>query len=355
MALRLALVLIVLLASGCGGGGASAPAGSPAASTPLIRFAAVYEDDPAIGAGAKLTIRPIDGSTSIGSNPVARVEISTNNEPPQVLTAPNGSGGNEYVFALPDYDPNTGVVRNCREYPFKVTVTDSTGFALTKFDEFCPIWRSWSTGAFSDRGDRSVTLRVQSAQATKVAFRRYGVGYGDSYALRAVGFEQPLQAQAGDTVRLNAVIDPSAPVGSTATARIDGDDGSLAEGHLVAGEGAGSASSVFLLCCRTPQAAGATTTMILGVELSYDAPEHPIWEVHYQVVDGSGAVLRSEDMTGSGQREWPVEIASGQWIQMQAASLTPQVAVVASAGMRPAATTTPLASATGNSVKLRIY
>lgn len=355
MAFRLALMWLAVFAAGCGGGGNPGADDSPVAAAPLIRFAAVYEGKPASGASARLTIRPTEESSSIGSNPIARVEVSTNNEPPQVLTAANGSSGNEYVFTVPDYDSNSGFLRVCREYPFKVTVTDSSGFALTKFDLFCPDWQYWSTGAFSDRGDRKVTLRVHSAQAARIEFRRYGPAYGDASMLRADRFEQALAAQAGDSVWLNAGIDPSAPAGTTATVRIDADEGSFVQADPVANGQAGGSAVLFMLCCRSRQPAGATSSIILGVAASYDAPEPPIWEAHYQVVDASGAVLRREDVTGSGVREWTVEIGAGQWIEMQAASRTPQATVDASAKLRPVpGETTTLARANGPAVRLRI-
>lgn len=134
---RLALSLsMLLLLQSCGGGGS-------AAADPQLRFIVDYLPTATpIAPAGNILVSPFPGDLTIGTQAVAKVELSVGGYPPQVLTAPNSETKDtlqmRWVFALPAGFASGSAPCGLGAYATQVTATDVTGFSLSKSFELCP-------------------------------------------------------------------------------------------------------------------------------------------------------------------------------------------------------------------------
>jgi hypothetical protein len=256
-AMRTAGLLSLLALAGCGGSGApEQPA--PPSSPPLIRFEAAYNVATPASAGGSIEIRPIAGSTGIGSNPIARVELSTNGETPVILTAPNSAdtaGRPAYRFTVPFIPSETSRIGCITQIPFRVTVTDETGFSFTKRDTFCPA-QSQTADAFSDYGNKTVTFVASATAPAHVSVARFGAGVNRDYRDRSASdgvtaYALGVRAVEGDRATISAGYPAgSVPDGTTVTARVEGEGGSFAESVVATNPHNWFTADATLVCCQ---------------------------------------------------------------------------------------------------------
>lgn len=329
------LVAAATLISSCGGGGGGSPAPvtpEPPASGPLIRFEAVYETPlAATSTGRSMTVRPVADSPTISTNPVAKVELSTNNEPPVVLTAANGTdskGRPQYVFTVPAY-AWVWQFRMCGpDLPFRITVTDTTGFSFTKNAGFCP-GQAFTVGGFSDYGDRTVRYAVTASQPTNADLIHDGAGgYTDRFVLSdATVFSQALKAREGDGMRAYVGNLGSVPDGITLTARIEAEGGAFSDSVIVTNSLNYSRTEASLICCR-PGGTAADATAAMTVRLLFDGirygvvtdPRPPVeFDFRYRVTDpATGSVVIEESGTASDYRAYTLDVKIGHQVTLEA-------------------------------------
>ena len=332
-----ALVLCFALA-GCGGGG-----GGSVEALPAIRFIGTY--DFACGNCSpprenSLSIAPVAGATALGSRDIARVELSVDHGPAQVLTSPNSknpAGQATYVFFFPR---TTSLVSNLARVctppiALEITVTDVGGFAFKKYFNACT---AGEFGAFSDYGDRTVTYRAATTGPVRASFMRAGAGgYLDagSSAAGATGNVWTLKARDGDTLVAGSIYDASIPDGAVTTVSIEAEGGAFASSTVASSPVAGgSPFDAFLVCCglgaaaQSPSPAGTRTVSFTVVPVQYGVDVTKAlqkFNVYYRVYDpGSATVIAEFQGPGNGYTTWSFQVNAGYELKLEAG---PQSAV----------------------------
>lgn len=327
---NLITLMLVLLVSACGGGGGGGGDGGGNSSALTLRFLGVYTTQ----ATRTLSIRPLDGAATIGSNALARVDVLVNDESTLSLAAPSrvdATGRDEYVFDIPAVAGEAG--RLCSaNLPLRVTVTDVTGFSLSKYATVCPT-ASASFVAFSDYGDRDVRITASSSApmyAVAARFQEAG-GYRDDVIRKSVtSLDTVLQSNERDTLTArigNFSVDPfpppAVPVGSTMTTRIDAGGGAFAQASGIV-DVAGQSVDVALACCRAAGDGAAKQVRILisGVRRATPASFAYTWRVTDPT---TGAVVSQDSGTRDGatlaRLEQVLDVRSGQKVDVTATSL----------------------------------
>lgn len=322
----------------CGGGGSSGPAPveqpptTPAAPvSSVIRFEGFYQP----GTTDTLAIRPLAGSQTIGTQPIARVEVSTSYDPPQVLAAANSTdaqGRPQFLFTLPSYLSDFQF-RSCMTWvPLRITVTDTTGFAFAKNTIYCPA-QAVSFGAFSDYGDRSPRYTGTAAQPANATLTRTDyAGYSDTVVLRDItSLNERLPAREGDTLQLSIGYPAaSTPDGITSTARIEGDGGAFAESTNATNRLNFFTAEATLACCRiavTPENAAAIRQVRIifdGRMYNVSNPPPVEFDYHYRVTDSTnGAVVAERSGTATNYTSFLLEMRTGYQVALDA---TPRAA-----------------------------
>ena len=330
-----ALALCFALAS-CGGGGGSVE------SVPVIRFVGTYDfacSNCSPPREARLSLAPVAGATTLGSRDIAKVELSVEHGPAQVLTAPNSknsAGQATYVFFFPRTTPLVpNLARVCTPpIALEITVTDVGGFAFKKYFNAC---NAGEFGAFSDYGDRTVTYRAVTTAPTRASFTRGGAGgYLDagSSAAGATTSTWTLKARDADTLGAGSIFDASTPDGAVTTVSIEGEGGALASSTL-ATKTTRSTGDAFLVCCgfgaaaQSPPSSASTRTVsfvIDPVQYGVDVTKAlQKFNVYYRVYDpGSGTVIAEFQGAGDGYTVWSFPVKAGYELKLEA---SPQSAV----------------------------
>ena len=324
---NLITLMLVLLLAACGGGGGGGQGNS---SAPTLRFEGVYTAGPT----RTLTIRPVDGAATIGSNALARVDVLVNDQSTLSLAASSrvdATGRDEYVFDIPPVAGEAG--RLCSaNLPLRVTVTDVTGLSFSKYATVCPTG-SFTFSAFSDYGDRDVRITASSSAAMYAVAARYQeVGdYRDNVVRKsATSLDVVLHSNERDslTARIgNFTVDPVAPppvpVGSTMTTRVDAGGGAFAEASGIV-DVAGRFVDVALACCHAAGDGSAKQVRILidGLRSATPASFAYTWRVTDPT---TGAVVSQDSGTQAGatlaKLERVLDVRSGQQVDVTATSL----------------------------------
>ena len=332
-----ALVLCFALA-GCGGGGGSVE------TLPAIRFIGTY--DFACGNCSpprenSLAIAPVTGATALGSRDIARVELSVEHGPAQVLTAPNSknsAGQATYVFFFPRTTPLvvSAFTHFCTPpIALEITVTDVGGFAFKKYFNAC---NAGEFGAFSDYGDRTVVYRAVTTGPVRASFMRAGAGgYVDAggSAAGATGSVWTLKARDADALSAGSIYDASIPDGAVTTVSIEAEGGAFASSTVASSPVAGgSPFDAFLVCCgfgaasQSPSPTGTQTVSFSIVPAQYgvDVTKALLkFNVYYRVYDpGSGTVIAEFQGPGDGYTTWSFQVKAGYELKLEA---SPQSAV----------------------------
>jgi hypothetical protein len=318
------LALVLLLAA-CGGG-----SGQANSSATTLRFEGVYT----VGATRTLTIRPVNGAATIGSNALARVDVLINDQSTLSLAASNqvdATGRDEYVFNIPPVAGEAG--RLCMaNLPLRVTVTDVTGFSFSKYATVCPT-ESRTFSAFSDYGDRDVRITASSsAPMYAVAARYQEVGnYVDDVLRKSVtSLDAVLRSNERDSLTarigvfsVDPVAPPPVPVGSTMTTRIDAGGGAFAEASGIF-DVARQTADVALACCHAAGDGSVKQVRILitGVRATTPASFAYTWRVTDPT---TGAVVSQDSGTQTdatlAKLEQVLDVRSGHQVDVTATSL----------------------------------
>ena len=327
-----ALALCFALAS-CGDGGGSVE------SVPVIKFVGTY--DFACGNCSpprenSLTIAPVTGATGLGSRDIARVELSVEHGPVQVLTSPNSknaTGQATYVFFFPRTSPIVpNLARVCTPpIALEITVTDVAGFAFKKYYNAC---NAGEFGAFSDYGDRTVTYRAVTTAPMRASFARLGAGGyldGGSNAAGVTASTWTLKARDGDALGAGWIYDASIADGAVTTVSIEGEGGALASSAVAKG----STADTFLVCCgfgaaaQSPPSSASTRTVsfvVNPVQYGVDVTKAlRKFNVYYRIYDpGTGTVVAEFQGAGDGYTVWSFPVKAGYEMKLEA---SPQSAV----------------------------
>lgn len=327
-AICFAFIAALLTACGGGGGGADTPAAPAPAPPAAIRFQGVYQP-----LGRTLTIGPVAGDAAIATNPVARVEVETNNDTTVALAAANSAdaqGRPQYVLTLPDYPAQ--MFRTCSPFlPLRVTVTDTAGLVLTKHVIYCPA-QEQSFGGFSDYGTRSVRFVATASAPTLMEVARFGAGrYWDILHTPAVTvLDQAFAAREGDRAQADPNFNGAAPQGTTMTLRIEGSGGAFAESASLIAPGVFRPLTE-LACCRVePSADNAAPKRIrlsIAAVNSTGAVPSPegAFSFSYRLSDPvTGAAIIQESGNAIGQSTFFVDARIGQQLAVEAAPTDPQ-------------------------------
>lgn len=329
-----ALALCFALAS-CGGGGGSVE------SVPVVRFVGSYDfacSNCSPPREARLSLAPVAGATTLGSRDIAKVELSVEHGPAQVLTAPNSknsAGQATYVFFFPRTTPLVpNLARVCTPpIALEITVTDVGGFAFKKYFNAC---NAGEFGAFSDYGDRTVTFRAVTTAPRRASFTRFGAGGyldGGSNAAGVTGSTWTLKARDGDALSAGWIYDASIADGAVTTVSIEGEGGALAS-STIATNSVGSIGDAFLVCCgfgaaaQSPPPTGTRTVSfsVLPVQYGVDVTKAlQKFNVYYRVYDpGSDTVIAEFQGAGDGYTTWSFPVKAGYELKLEA---SPQSAV----------------------------
>ena len=331
-----ALALCFALA-GCGGGGGSVE------SVPVIRFVGNYDfgcSNCSPPFENRLTIAPVSGAATIGSRDIARVELSANHGPVQVLTSPNSknaAGQATFVFFVPRTSPIVpNLARICTPpIALEITVTDVGGFAFKRYFDACS---TAEFGAFSDYGDRTVTFRATTTGAVRATFIRGGAGgYVDagSSAAGATSGVWALKARDADSLGAGSIYDAGIADGAVTAVSIEADGGALASSTITSSAIAGGSSfDAFLVCCgfgagaQSPPTGDTRTVsfIVSPVQYGVDVTKAVLkFNVYYRVYDpGSGTVIAEFQGTGDGYSTWSFQVRPGYELRLEAG---PQSAV----------------------------
>jgi len=316
---RLLFGFMVLALAGCGGGGGS-PGSMPVTSAPAaIRFVGNYDGQ------QNLTIAPLAGATSLGSAPIAKVELNLDQgRSVQVLTAPNGtiaSGQATYVF--PVTAGSGQFIFHCGVTVFfQVTVTDVNGFSYTKYTSGCS-GINFVFGAFSDYGDRDVVLQAGGSPAT-TTFNHYGAGgYADVGKSPEASPSWTLRVQPGDSLSIFSQFAATAPVGSTLTASITTGADSAVSFASSNGDNFTTAQAA-LQCCAVTVAPAGSHTVTFTASVSRDVvvgsgPGPIAFDVHYRIFDPllNRVVTESSAAVQDGN-SWTFNVPDGQQLTLDA-------------------------------------
>jgi hypothetical protein len=315
------------------GGGASKPVETSAVETgPVIRFIGTFELACTGCSPARdniLTIGPNTGATTLGSRDIAKIELSVDQGPVQTLTAPNvttASGQPNWVFRFPQTTPIvTDLSHICSpQLSMEITVTDVGGFAFKKYFSSCR--SSEVFNAFSDYGDKTVTINASSSAPTRASFRRSGSGgYVDAgtKSISATTTTWSLKARGADAVSAGGLFDNSLADGSVVSVSMEDGDGSLASSSVV--KNTGPVAEAFLLCCgvgtSTAPSAGPRTISFAVAPAKYNVPVSlpDRFNVYYRVFDPTTNTVVSEFRgTGAGYTAWPVQVVAGYELRLEA-------------------------------------
>lgn len=353
---RIACLAVVALVASCGGGGGASappvdtstvtptPAPSPIPtstptpiSAPWIRFEGDYEPTTMSG-GPSVAVRTLVGSTTIAANAVAKVELQTNGETPQILGSPNATdshGSPQYLFAVTNYPVQT-YFHNClTTIPLRIVVTDTTGFSFTKNTTFCPSQPN-AFGGFSDYGDRNTAYALRAAQPASAGVRRIGgAGYSDAILTAGVtSFNQALPALEGDALAAYMNYPRSTPDGVTAMARVDAEGGAFAESAIATNALNFYSADAGLVCCRLkPTADNVTSTQkvrltFIGTMYNVGNPPPAPYDFSYRVTDpASGAVVYQRSGSATGYTSDLLDMKIGYQIDMSASVTLPDTTI----------------------------
>lgn len=317
-------VLILMLTAllwACGGGS------SPATEVPVpwVRYQAAWTGNQALfvgtGPAATLSVAPLPGYASIGSNAVARVEVQIAQAAPVALTAPNSTdaqGRPQYLFDFGQLrGPGIPTLDCSPDFQIRITVVDVTGFSFVKHMTTCRAG-VLQFGAFSDYGTTAATFSI-SAPWGLDAFITHRSPAGDVldslYVSPPPAFSTTLRAGEGDMMDIRTIF----PRGGTpATARIEG-GGTFAESVSGDSPPPPEAPFVLLQCCgtRSPVGDGAEAALRLnGVPARADAT----YTYTLRITNpATGAVLLNKSDTASATALIPVAVSPGDVVEVEAA------------------------------------
>lgn len=360
--------LVLLLIAACGGGGEKAAVVASPDSAPTIRFEGVYD----AGATRTLTIRPAAGAATIGSNPLARIDLRVNDQLTLSLAAPNGTRapGAEYVFEIPPLFPGESNPNACTsDFPLRITAVDATGFSFTKWVTICQA-RSQTFSAFSDYGTQEVRITASTSAPMNLSAQRQqdGGNYRDDVVRRlATSFDAVLRSSERDLLRASIgrfVVDsagvPVVPDGSTMTMRVDASGGAFAEAaSIVASDpgGYGQSADAFLACCHAVGDGSPRQVRIIITGTSSGSPA--TFSTSWRIIDPvTGMVVAQASATRVGvpsdpfgatlaRLEQVLDLRSGQQVEVTATTDDKQTRVDTSV-LAGATTGLLLGSAGGN-------
>lgn len=332
------LVLALVLAA-CGGGGGPGDSSAPPAA-PAIRFEAAYELDTT----PKLLIRPVVGSSSIGTNAIARVDVLVNDRVALSVPGSSNDDSGQYVFDIPIDQTVAQGGRICTaDLPLRITVADVTGFTFTKYIAVCPSGPGTFT-AFSDYGEHDVRITASSsAPMNASAYRIQEVGdYADNILRKLVtSVDTVLRSSEHDSLNVRIgpfTVDnlgaPVVPDGSTATARIDAGGGAFAEAASISAADVPAFAQASLACCHAPADGSAKQVRII---ITGDRSGSPAtFAATWRIIDpATGTVLSQESANRVGvpsssvgdtlaKLEQVLDVRSGQQVDVTAATDDPR-------------------------------
>jgi hypothetical protein len=374
-----AAMLLALVA--CGGGSAGAPPASVAPSG-VIRYEVSYAPDGTLPGSTVqahyLTVRPLSGSTTMGTRATSSVQVTVGQETPRTLTAPtyvDAQGRPNYVFTIdPSYAYTTHAGLCPANLPLSITVTDTAGLSFTSQELVCP-GQSQTVDALSDYGDQVATFTAWGPPGVTQA--RFSRG-APPPMLDATASTPPdgsvtwtLKVASGDQLASYVSMTQDAPDGAAATARVELEGGAYAQ--AIAGKadpGYTDLEGAVLLCCGgAPDASAPTQTVSFAVEpqlIAYSTSTTVPVSVQYRIVDGVTGQTRVDssatlDLANQVDTAWTFQVRQGDRMFLQASSPTPSTRLwgsieIASTGSNlprifgQAATTVPGMPATVNVV-----
>lgn len=367
----LALLAALLLCSCGGGGGGGTELPAPTSAGPLIRYQGSYLDQfdstRTPSRANTLTLRAVPGETSISANPVARVEVRNGSTGPFVLTAPNSTdatGRPQYLFDFGQNGPGCVVIGTstrggplCAPRQITITVTDTTGFAFTKYFVPCS-QQQCDFGAFFDYGTTAVQFSMtSSAPTTGVASRTSRSGYEDTLLFTEQTFSATLPAADGNGLRLGSTLGPP-PDGTRVRTRIDAGGGAFAESTIVA-QANRAWPDVFLECCG-PRPAGMEVVDIVLSTSGFLPVTRPTdtYTYSFRITDpATGTVVGSQSDTIYGQARFPLRVRRGHVIEMEVTPNVPELVASATTvlGSVGSVATQAQSNEPGTPARLKVY
>lgn len=329
----------------CGGGGgsgdssaASSPSPAPVAAGPWIRYQAVWTGNTYSLTGtappATLSIAPVAGASTIGSNAIARVEVllgyvALGAVTPVVLSGPNSTdaqGRPRYLFNFGQLTGPGIPTIDCGELPIRITVVDVTGFSFDKYMMPCRAG-TLEFGAYSDYGTTPATISFSTPTAYgAVVTRRSAAGdVIDRLYEGGTTFTIPLVAADGDRMDVGTHFPPGTP---PATARIDAGGGTFAESVTGANAMPPQAPFVLLQCCGPRPPGGGNVDAVLrlnGLPIVTVGPSGIVttgaaattYTYALRVTDPStGVAVLSSSNTAVGSVTIPVSVARGNVVEV---------------------------------------
>lgn len=348
-------VALCIALSACGGGGSSAsapvvtPPPVPVAS--IIKFVASFEpacDTCSPARQASLQIAPVAGAGTLGNKEIAKVELSVNQGPPQVLTAPTaGQATYAFSFPAPTYKPDGSRICNAT-VGLEITVTDATGFSFKKYAKPC---LAEVFDAFSDYGAKTVTYKATATTPTAITFvlqnnLPYLNGrYFDSKTIVDTNTTLPLKANDNDGLSASGS-DVSKTEGNVVSVSIEAEGGALVGSSAITTKTFQPGASATLVCCgrgtNTPSPSPTETRTIwfvTNLRSPSDVGSTP-FNVYYRVVDpGTGSVVSEFRGVRTGYfNAWPVVVKAGYELTMEASpqDTNTEVTLYVSTGTDPA-------------------
>lgn len=361
---RLFTALSAMLLISCGGGSGTVTSVPAADLAPVIKYVGTFEPNaPATGTGS-LTIEPIVGNSKIGTREIAKVELSVNQGPPQVLissNATNVTGQPAYAFSFVRQGISTSALGHvCSpEVDLEITATDVGGYAFKKYYKSCHLD---VFGAFSDYGEKTVTYRVTGTAPTQITFYRYGRGgYTDS-GVKSLGpsADISLKATDSDELRMIQSYEQTLNNDDVVTVSIEDVGGALAT-STVSKPPAGA--SALLVCCGAgPVIPVDTHTVKFEVYTSrpgvVGSPEQ--FNFYYKVSDpSSGTVVSELSGSGAGFISTPIAVKAGYELRLEAGPVREgtyaNVSIVGDSTVSPNSLGEALSNRPGIPAKLKVY
>lgn len=319
------ILLLTVLLSACGGGSPSPSSPATEVPGPWVRYQATWTGNEALFVGtgppATLSVGPLPGYASIGSNAVARVEVQIAQAAPVALTTPNSTdaqGRPQYLF---DFGQLRGAgipTLGCSpDFQIRITVVDVTGFSYVKHMTTCRAG-VLQFGAFSDYGTTAAAFSL-SAPWGLAAFITHRSPAGEVldslYVPLPPAFSTTLPADEGDMMDIRATFSPG---GTPATARIEGGGGTFAESVSGGAPPPPEAPFVLLQCCGTRSPAGDGAEVVLrlnGVPARADAT----YTYTLRITDpATGAIVLNKSGTASATASIPVQVSRGDLVEVDA-------------------------------------
>lgn len=355
--------MLAVLLGACGGG--SSPPPSPAAEVagPWVRYQATWTGNHALFAGtappATLSVGPLPGDASIGSNAVARVEVQIAQAAPVALTAPNSTdaqGRPQYLFDFGQLrGPGIPTLDCSPDFQIRITVVDVTGFSFVKNMTTCRAG-VLQFGAFSDYGTTAAGFSM-SAPWGLAGFITHRSPAGDVvdslYMPSPLAFSTTLPAAEGDTMDIRTTFPRG---GAPATARIEGGGGTFAES--VAGDSPPAPPEtpfVLLQCCGTRPPGGDSAEVALrlnGVPARADATYTYTLRITNPV---TGAIVLNKSDTAFATASIPVQVSRGDVVEVDATPNAAGMYVESSITLgRPYNSAYATSNKAGTSARLRV-